>query len=158
MPGVRDFLGRFRPAGAPGMASGAAVPTDRRADAAAELAGVLAAVAEFERECVAVRDDAARDAAQWTDDAARQASALVARAVEAAAAERAEAAARGRLRVQLEAAEIAAAAAEEAAAVRRDAESRLPVLVARVVERVRGELASVTRDPSADARLTERRR
>lgn len=152
MPGVRDFLDRFRPAGAPGTASGAGVPTDRRADATAELAPVLAALTGIERECAALRDEAARDAAQWADEAARQASALVARAAVSAAAERAEAAAQGRRRVRVEAAGIAAAAVEEAEAVRRNAELRLPDLLARVVDRVRADLATLLRGRPAGGR------
>jgi hypothetical protein len=152
VPGVHDFLDRFRPAGAPGTASGAGVPIDRRANAAAELAPVFAALADTERECAGLRDEAARDAARWADEAARQASALVARATVSAAAERAEAAARGRRRVRVETAGIVASAAEDAEAVRRDFELLLPDLVVRVVGRVRADLVTLVGDRSAEVR------
>jgi hypothetical protein len=128
------------------------VPTDRRASAAAELAPVLAALVEIERECAALRDEAARDAARWADEAARQASALVATASVSAVAERADAAARGRRRVRVEATQLAAAAADEAEAVRRGIELLLPDVVARVVERVRGHLATLVRDRPTESR------
>ena len=62
MPGVRDLLYRFRPAGAPGPPSAAAVPADRVADRVAELAPVFALLAETETRCAVLREEAARDA------------------------------------------------------------------------------------------------
>ena len=65
MPGWRDFLDRFRPAGAPGAASAAAIPIDRAAAAAAELMPLLE------------RLDLAQDEAQRLRAAAREQAAQV---------------------------------------------------------------------------------
>jgi hypothetical protein len=50
LPQARDFLNRFRPAGAPGAASRVAVPADRTAELASELVPVLALLAGTDAE------------------------------------------------------------------------------------------------------------
>jgi hypothetical protein len=72
MPRVRDVLLRFRPSGTPGAATAAGVPVDRANEVAAELEPVFDLLAETERECARIIEDAvaesvgirARDAAR----------------------------------------------------------------------------------------------
>jgi hypothetical protein len=54
MPRVREFLDRFRPAGAPGAATATGVPVERRLGLETELAPVFAALAGVQEECAAV--------------------------------------------------------------------------------------------------------
>ena len=143
MPAVRDLLERFRPAGAPGAASAAGVPADRRATVAAELEPIFAALDEVTRKCEALRLTASRAADRQVAHAEQQASALVARAATEAEAERAAASAQLRSRAVREVAEIAARAAVDADAVRRDGEQTRLQLLIRLVQRVRAELAAV---------------
>jgi hypothetical protein len=70
MPRVRDFLYRFRPAGAPGAAAEAGVPIDRTAELTAELEPLFASLARTERECANIRDHAKADAAAIRDQQA----------------------------------------------------------------------------------------
>ena len=53
MPHVRDFLSRFRPAGAPG-AGRAAVPADRRRELESELGPVLMLLDGPSAECTEI--------------------------------------------------------------------------------------------------------
>lgn len=100
MPQARDFLDRFRPAGAPGAASRAGVPADRAAELASELAPVLALLAGTDAECHRIVTVARRDAEQVGERAREQAAVLAAdaqrraRAVRDAAAEQVLAVAR----------------------------------------------------------------
>jgi hypothetical protein len=50
MPELRDFLARFRPAGAPGTAARAAVPADRSRELEAEVEPVLALLEDTDAE------------------------------------------------------------------------------------------------------------
>jgi hypothetical protein len=147
MPGVRDLLDRFRPAGAPGSAGAAGVPLDRQAATTTELDPVFAALAPVVAECRRLRRDAAREAARREAAAAEQARALVARARNAAAADRAAAAARVREDVAAEVAQLNEVAAAEAEEVRRRGAQRLPWLVSRVVDLVRDDLATLEDGP-----------
>jgi vacuolar-type H+-ATPase subunit H len=143
VPAVRDLLERFRPAGAPGAATAAGVPADRRATVEAELEPIFGALDEVTRQGEETRLTASRAADHRLADAQQQARAIVARAATEAEAERAAAAAQLRSRAAREVAEIAAGAAAAAHAVRRDGEQTHPQLLVRVVERVRVELAAV---------------
>lgn len=143
MPGVRDLLDRFRPAGAPGPAGIAGVPADRQDSVAAELKPVFAALAEVEEECERLRRDAARAAARHADAADAQAHALVAGARNGAGAERAAAAARVREDAAAEVAHLEASAAGEADEIRRRNAHRRPWLLSQVIERVRADLAAL---------------
>jgi hypothetical protein len=143
MPGVRDLLDRFRPAGAPGAATGAGVPVDRRAGAEAELEPVFAALAATARECAGIRARARQEADRLTRSAAEQAELLVARARAAEQAERAAAASALRRDAQADLAAVAAAAERTADRVRREAEEHMPGLVAAVRDRVRAELTGL---------------
>ncbi|BCB75087.1 hypothetical protein GCM10022251_35480 [Phytohabitans flavus] len=90
MPGVRDLLERFRPAGGPGAAT-----AHRREAVAAELEPIFAALARTERECDELRDTAASEAEQRGADSAARVRAVLSTARADAPAERARAAARG---------------------------------------------------------------
>ena len=61
MPGLRDYLDRFRPAGAPG-AGGTGVPADRSRELEAELTSVLALLDGVHAECAGVVARARQDA------------------------------------------------------------------------------------------------
>jgi hypothetical protein len=138
---VRDLLDRFRPAGAPGAATAAGVPADRRESAAAELEPVFAALAPVVAECDAVRATAASAGERVKADAAGRADAIVARARIEADAERVDVAARMRDHAVAEARLLADRAAADAEEVRRRAAARRPELVAAVLDRVRVELS-----------------
>jgi hypothetical protein len=142
VPGVRDLLDRFRPAGAPGAATAAGVPADRRAVAATELEPVFEALAPVIAECDAVRVAASAAADREGVEAAEHARAVVSRARNEADAERAATAARLREHAAAEGQRLAARAATEADRVRRRADRRRPELLARVVDRVRAELSA----------------
>ncbi|MGH3390635.1 MAG: hypothetical protein ACRDOO_17345 [Actinomadura sp.] len=133
---MRDFLERFRPAGAPGAAA-AAVPADRRAELAAELEVVFARLGAAERERERLLEVAASDADRIRAEAQAAAAAVVADAREWAGTERATVAARVRTAVLAESAELIAEARCEADAVRQAAEARLAGHVARAVDMVR---------------------
>lgn len=136
MPHMRDFLSRFRPAGAPG-AGRAAIPAGRRRELESELGPVLMLLDEPSAECSGIVTAAQRDAEQIVrlarDEADRirsagqqRASASVAELVrEAIAAARAEATA------------ITAAGAADAASISERALQRLPLLTDRAVALVR---------------------
>lgn len=78
MPGLRDFLSRFRPAGTPGAAARPGVPVDRVAEREAELQPVLALLADTEQEAARIRCAAAEQAQQRRETARRQAEAILA--------------------------------------------------------------------------------
>ncbi len=78
MPQARDFLDRFRPAGAPGAASRAGVPADRAAELARELEPVLALLAGTDAECGRIIATARQEAEQIAGRAREQAAALAA--------------------------------------------------------------------------------
>src|SRR5512133_846364 len=150
MPRVRELLNRFRPAGAPGAASGAGVPVDRRAGVEAELEPVFAALEETQRECARLREAALAAASGSGTEAAGRAASIVERARLDATALRAEAAAEARQHAAKEIAEVDAAAAEQVDEVRRAAQHRRPELVAAVVAAVRAELAELPGDPARE--------
>ena len=137
MPQFRDFLARFRPAGAPGAASRVGVAADRAHELSAELEPVLALLAATHAECEHMVAEARRDARQIAEEAREQSAAIGAaarrraEAVQAAAAEEVLAAARAQ-------AATAARDAEQAAQhPRHAAERRIDELVSAAVELVR---------------------
>lgn len=136
MPDLRDFLSRFRPAGAPGAAR-VGVPADRRHELEAEVGPVLALLAGTQAECERIVTQARRDAGRLAAEATAQAEAIAADAGRRAAAAREHAARR-----------VMAAARDEAAAAVRDAERqatgtrelaarRIPALAGRAVNAIR---------------------
>lgn len=131
----RDFLERFRPAGAPGAAGGAGVPADRAAMVAAELGPVLAQLDGVHQECEELIRAAEREAARIGEEA-RAASVSVAEESERQAAAARDESARevfARASAQVQAA--AQAAAQRAVGVRCLAMERMPGLVAKAVGR-----------------------
>jgi len=111
LPQARDFLDRFRPAGAPGAMAG--VPTDRTAERSAELRPVLELLAETHAECGRIVAAARQHADQTADSARQQAAALA-----TDARDRARAAREAALDQQLSAARAEASAAVSAAGAR----------------------------------------
>jgi hypothetical protein len=143
---VRDLLSRFRPAGAPGPATVPGVPADRRESAAAELEPAFSALDGVLKECRQTRRDAMEFAATLAGRTAEEARLLVARARLDAEAERADAATQQRQQSTQELASMRARAIVEVERVRRRATRRHPELIARIVTRVRADLASLVPD------------
>lgn len=137
MPRVRDLLYRFRPVGAPGAASAAAVPIDRSAELAAELEPLLARLADVERSCADIREQGRRDADAIRDRDAARARELLARAGREADAERVDAAAQVQRHAQQQTASDLTAAEEEAAEIRARAAERIPGHVEHITASVR---------------------
>lgn len=136
MPRVRDLLYRLRPAGAPGAASTAGVPADRRADVAAELEPLFAQIATTEQECAAAVVQARTEATAIRARYAERAQRIVGEAQELAPAQRAATTARARGRAGAYSAGALLAARHEAAQLRDRAAERMPAYVAEVVASV----------------------
>ena len=146
MPRAPDLLRRFLPAGAPGAAGVAGVPTDRVADVTAELAPVFARLAATEARCDEVVEQGRRDALQAATRTTEQVRAIVATAEQRAAGERVDALARAQqITRQQTAAELAGAQAQ-AAQLRADALERIPGHVARITAAVTAMVAAVRPD------------
>jgi hypothetical protein len=154
MATLRDLLQRFRPSGAPGAATAAGVPADRRARAEAELEPVFAALAPTVVRCAEMRRVGAALAAGRDSGAARQAQTILAAATRTEPDERADAGAEVRTSLAAEFAAIDAEAARETDQVRRHAAAVMTVLVARAVERVRRDIAELNPD-AADGRTAQ---
>jgi len=144
VPRVRDLLYRFRPAGTPGPASSAAVPVDRAADRAAELAPVFLLLGETEAGCARIVAEAERDARRIREGASRSAHLAEAAARSAAPGERAGAAASVAAAVADETSAIVETARLEADGLRRRADLGAPGWVARVVGEVEDLLGAPT--------------
>lgn len=134
---VRDFLSRFRPAGAPG-AGRATVPADRRRELESELAPVLRLLDGPSADCADIVRAAQRDAEQIIGAARREADSIL-----LAAHQQAEAGAAELVQQAIDAARTQAATMEarglaEAGVIRQRARERLPVLTDRAVALVRG--------------------
>lgn len=129
---MRDFLSRFRPAGAPGAAR-AAVPASRTSQLEAELGPVLAMLDGPYAECADIIAAARRDADRIVAAAHSEAAALAATAEQRAADARLAATSAAVTAARTEAANIAEAAAAEAAAARQVLSRRLPGLVQQAV-------------------------
>lgn len=146
MPGVREFLLRLRPAGAPGAPAAAGVPADPRARASDELDPVFAALRPALMECGRLRSDAEMQAAETIAAAKERARTMRAKADGAAAAERAQVAAdlvaqvEGEVARLTEGAQADAAEVEHAAALRRDGQ------IAQVLAHVRRQLSALDGD------------
>jgi hypothetical protein len=140
VPRVRDLLYRFRPAGAPGPASAAAVPVDRAGDRAEELAPVLELLVETEDRCSALDGESARDARERREQARQAAHHRLADAESRAQGERADAAAGVAARAAGERARTVESARAEADRLLAQAEERTPEWVDRVVAEVEDRL------------------
>jgi hypothetical protein len=140
VPRVRDLLYRFRPVGAPGAASAAGVPVDRRADIAAELEPLFAQLARTERACAEVREQGRRDAERVRARDAEQARAIVAAANAGTRAERAAANTTMQQHAKDESAAMLAAAQHEARNLHSRAAERIPEYLTRVLGSIRSLL------------------
>jgi hypothetical protein len=139
---ARDLLRRFRPAGAPGPAGLAGVPTDRVADATAELARVFAALAATEARCDEILDQGRRDAADAAQRATDRVRSIAATAEQRAAGERMDALARAQqVAAEQTEAELAAAHAQ-AERLQAEALERIPQYVARIAAAVTAMVAA----------------
>jgi F0F1-type ATP synthase membrane subunit b/b' len=141
---MRDFLDRFRPAGAPGSAARAGVPADRTRELAAELEPVLTLLADLHAECERIVADAKQEASRIAADARSAGAAIAADADRQARAARAEAAGQVLAGARAQAREAAAEAERQARQLRGHAAGRMPALVARAVSLVRAGLDSGT--------------
>lgn len=137
MARLREFAGRFRPAGVPGAAAPAGVPTDARAARESEVEPVFAALAGTLSLCAELREQAEADARETVRRARERSASVVADAQARTAAERADALALAHDRRTAENRSLLEDAGREAEAVAARAESRIPGLVEQVVGRVR---------------------
>ncbi len=136
MPHVRDFLSRFRPAGAPG-AGRAVVPADRRRELESELGPVLMLLDEPSAECTEIIRAAQQDAEQIVRAARSEADAIMSAARQRAAASVAELVRQAASAARTEAEAIAAGGTAEAAAIRERTRQRLNALAEQAVALVR---------------------
>lgn len=137
MPDGRDFLGRFRPAGAPGSAARAGVPADRARELSDELTPVLALLEGTYAECQRIVAEAGQQADQIRASARAEADRIAAEAAARADTARDEAARRMLAQVREQVAAATTAADEQALLARQRAAERLPALVDRAVGLVR---------------------
>lgn len=147
MPGWRDFLDRFRPAGAPGAASAGAIPIDRAAAAAAELMPLLERLDTAQDEVQRLRAAAREQAAQVRLAGGDEAAAVIRHArdhAETVATQLvSDDSAAGADRGTASGGEGPADGRDAAAELTRRAEERLPDYVDQVVAGGRGILADL---------------
>jgi vacuolar-type H+-ATPase subunit H len=129
-----SFLDRFRPVGAPGPAGPAGVPAADNQGPAAELGPVFAALASDVAYCVALVEGARRDADGEVVRARAQAAAILSKARLEAGAERARSAAQIQQAASLRDAQLLEQARREAAALEQSGLSRIPTVVAEVID------------------------
>jgi vacuolar-type H+-ATPase subunit H len=139
---ARDFLDRFRPAGAPGSAARAGVPADRARELAAEVEPVLALLDDTHAECEQIIAAARQEADRITAEARTAVARVGQEADRNARAVREEAAAEMLAQTRAEVQETRAAAGRQALQIRRLAQRRLPELVAAAVGLVRTGLTA----------------
>ena len=133
MAGLRDFLTRFRPAGAPGRAAPGGVPVDRSAELAAELEPPLELMEQAEAEARALRERAAEEADALRRQAYRRAEEMVRQARARAPGVQRRTAEEIVRAAERQAAELVEAAGQEAAEVRRAAGARMGTVADRAV-------------------------
>lgn len=133
MTQTRDFLERFRPAGAPGAAGRAGVPADRARELAAEVEPVLALLDDVHAECEQIIARAHREADQITANTQAEVVRIGRDAERRARAARDEATSEVLAQARAEAQQAAAGAGRQALTVRRLAKRRMPALVAAAV-------------------------
>jgi flagellar biosynthesis/type III secretory pathway protein FliH len=137
VPQLRDFLSRFRPAGAPGAAARAAVPLDRARELAAEVVPVLTLLDGTQAECEQIVGRARRDADAIIAAARAKAAATIADGDQRASATREEAARQVAAAAAAAAAAMVADAEQEAARIRARAGQRIPALVGAALREIR---------------------
>jgi hypothetical protein len=147
---VRDLLERFRPAGAPGAATPAGVPSDRAAALSDELGPVLALLADVEEECARIRREGDELAARVRADAAARAAATLAGGRDRAEAARAEVVELQHRRSKADAERELSHAHRTIATIERTSRAGIPDLVDRVVDAVRADLLGAADAVTAD--------
>lgn len=140
MAGLRGVLFRFRPAGTPGAPTPGAVPGDRAAEADAELAPVLAELADAEDEAARIRAAGEARASAIREQAEHDAQRILDRARQDAQTARADAEARARAVQAARSAALVAEAETEAVRLRDHAGEAVAASAARVVAGVADEL------------------
>lgn len=140
VPSLLDVLERFRPTGAPGAATSAGVPADRRADASAELEPVFAELAGALTECERIRQRAVASAGRRQAEAAQRVRVVLSGARAQCAADRAAEAALLREQAEVAFREDVDRAAATTAQLRDRAQAHRSDLVAQIVRRVRDEV------------------
>jgi hypothetical protein len=148
MTQTRDFLDRFRPAGAPGAAARAGVPADRVRELAAEIEPVLALLDDVHAEYEQILGEAHRTAARIAAEAHTEVMRIERDGQRRARAARDEAAAAVLAQARAEARQAAAVADRQALGVRRLAKRRMPELVAAAVRLVRAGQDDIAGPPS----------
>lgn len=134
---LTNSLRRFRRAvSPPGRPGRAAVPADRSATLADELAEVFAAIDALADESERIRRDAEDAAAARREQGAREADRILQRAREDAAEDRARAAADRRASIDADIHATLAAGAREAAQIRARARDRAGQLADRITRRL----------------------
>jgi hypothetical protein len=141
---VRDLLERFRPAGAPGAATPAGVPSDRATALSDELGPVLALLADTEQECARIRREGEDLSTRVRTDAAARSVAAVAAGRDRAEAARAEVVELQHRRSRADAERELSQAHRTIATIERTSRAGVPDLVARVVEAVRSDLLATS--------------
>ena len=137
MTQARDFLDRFRPAGAPGSAARAGVPADRARELAAEVEPVLALLDDTHAECEQIIEAARQRAGRIMTEARAAVARIGQEADRNARAAGEEAAAEVLAQTRAEVWKTTAEAGQQAIQIRRLAQRRLPQLVAAAVGLVR---------------------
>jgi hypothetical protein len=148
MAGLRDVLDRFRPIGAPGAATAAGVPVDRRAGVEAELEPVFEALAPTTARARRITSRAE----SWADDIVAEANKRAAEALAdarmRAPALRADAASRTTALAAADAETIAADAAVRSAQVAAEAAATRQSLIEMVIDRLRSDIAGLDQSVS----------
>lgn len=137
MPQLRDFLSRFRPAGAPGAAARARTPADRVRELEAEVLPVLMLLDDTHAECERITRQARRGADDIAVAARAQAAAILADGDRRARAARNEAARRLADQAAADAAAMVAAARAQASRIAQRAGERMPAVVELAVGEIR---------------------
>ena len=148
MTQARDFLDRFRPAGAPGPAARAGVPADRAAELAAEVEPVLALLDDTQAECDQIIEWARQEADRIAAEAHAELARIGQEAARNARAVRDEAAAEVLAQASAEVQKTTAEAGQQALRIGRLARRRLPGLVAVAVGTVRAGPAGAGGPPA----------
>ncbi len=146
MPGLRDYLDRFRSASAPG-AGGTGVPADRSGELEAELTAVLALLDGVHAQCADIVAQARRDAEQMVAAAREEAAAVTADADRRARAAHDEAAQEMLAAAQADAVDLVTRAGQQASRVRDRTGQRIPALASRAV----GLVESLQTEPGGSA-------
>jgi vacuolar-type H+-ATPase subunit H len=137
MPPLRDFLTRFRPAGAPGAAARAGVPADRSGELESEVTPVLALLDDTEAQGERLIAQARHDAGQLVAAARSASDTIAADAAQRAETVREQAAQQVMAAARQEGVRTTQAATQQATQIRELARQRVPALVSQIVGTIR---------------------